>query len=107
MYVAKRVGAAYKQAIEWAINIKKAEVPEMFKDLFILASDMPVNMITEIEEYAKRLCETLSSAISNAINTGLNNKARNELIYTLTITIPNMSRFNQELERIKNIILMP
>jgi len=98
VYVARRIGDAYKGAIEWSLAFNRVEVPDIFKNLFTLAPIMSKNLIDEIENYSERLYNNLP----NDINSALKNKEPKLLEYILKLTVPDLSDLELELGKIRH-----
>jgi len=97
VYVAKSLGAAYAKAIEWGLEFQRIHTDDAYSRLMQITSGMTKNIISEIEEFAEQVHSQLNAALAREIPEG--ETVRLEL--TLTLTAPDMSEFNAEMERLQ------
>jgi hypothetical protein len=92
IYVVRRLGIAYKQAIEWALDFDRTIVPEDFQRLVKLASTMTQNIIDDTKIYAESLHLDLHTAVDDVLK---KNKSV-VLESTLKLTLPDLTEFTKE-----------
>ena len=95
VYVAERIAAVYKNALEWKLDFERLELPDSLGRLRSLASCMCDNMITEIEEYSSKL-KTLTAEAVLAARMG----QRVEVKLTFTPTVPDLTECIEEFRRV-------
>ncbi|ACU88346.1 DUF4062 domain-containing protein [Desulfomicrobium baculatum] len=100
VYIAKSLGAAYAKAIEWGLEFQRIHTDDAYSRLMQITSGMTKNIISEIEEFAEHVHSQLNTAFAREIPEG--EIVRLEL--TLTLTAPDMSEFNAEMERLQGEI---
>jgi hypothetical protein len=101
IHLAKRIGDAYEQLLEWKIQFFRLKVNEDFERLTYLVSEFSSNAIKEIEEFTLNLYCTLEGYIreSHTYDKGT------VITLTLSLTLPDTEDFMCELERLKKLYL--
>lgn len=99
IYIANRLGEGYKKLIDWALEFKNVKVEENYQKALELCSHISDNAICEIEEFANRIHIEINKAIDN-IDISSEPVTLNLI---LTLTAPDMTEFNDEIERLSNL----
>ena len=97
-YIARRMGEAYEKAIDWALEFQRIHTDDAYARLMELTSKLTKNIVSEIEEYAVHI----HSQINNALAKDLSEDEKVKLELTLTITVPDMTELNEEMDRLRN-----
>ena len=95
VYVAEKIAAVYKSALEWKLDFERIEEPDGFDRLKSIASSLCDNMVSEIEEYSSKLRVLTNDAVCAA---RLGQKA--EVALTLKLTVPDLTGYEEELARV-------
>ena len=99
VYVAERIAAVYRNALEWKLDFERLATPEELRRLKSLASCLCDNMVAEVEEYSSKLKALTAEAVRTA---RLGQKA--EVKLTLTLTAPDLTEYMKELERVRSLL---
>jgi hypothetical protein len=97
LYVANRLGVIYRTALEWKIGFYRLNLDDRLSKTRSLAASMLDNAIAEVEEYAIGLHNKLTEAFAAPFGTSVSVEA------TLRLTAPDLTEFNQELDRVRKI----
>jgi hypothetical protein len=98
VYVAERIAAVYRNALDWKLDFERLGTPEELCRLKSLASCLCDNMVAEVEEYSSKLKALTSEAVRAA---RLGQKA--EVKLTLTLTAPDLTEYTEELRRVTDL----
>ena len=102
IYTTNRVVECYREAIAWTIECNRVSGPDEFQNLIIKLALFTSNMISEIEEYSRRVKSELKKGMT-AISSGKYTKDNPyilKLTLTLTVDINAVNGFEKELNRI-------
>lgn len=88
VYVAERIAAVYRNALDWKLDFERLATPEELRRLRSLASCLCNNMVAEVEEYSSKLKALTAEAVRTA---RLGQKA--EVKLTLTLTAPDLTEY--------------
>jgi len=91
VHLASKIADGYSQVLDWSLEFSRLEVNQEFDRLVKLAARFSSNMLKEIEEFASGLYAQIQHTLENPPSDGIAN-------FTLTLTVPNMSEFYEELE---------
>ncbi len=96
VFVATRIADGYKKLIDWALEFRNVQVDDRYKRLIDLTSTMVNNVIPEVEEFAENAFRKITETVANidSIPKGTTIKV------TCTLTVPDMSEFDAEIERL-------
>src|ERR1051325_970096 len=100
VYAAQKLAESYRSAIEWAIEFQHIHVDDDFRNLVRLAARLIDNVIKEIEEWSEQIHKGIEAAITSL---PLPPGERRVVEFTLTLSVPDMSEFHQELQRLKHL----
>lgn len=96
VYVAKRAAGTYEKAIEWALEFKRLHTRDEFVQLLDIVSRMTKNIIQEISDFAEHVHARTNAALSRSLSDG----EKIELELTMTITVPDLTEFYAEMNRL-------
>jgi pyrimidine deaminase RibD-like protein len=96
LYVARRVAALYRNALEWKLDFKRIAVRDELIRLRSLASNLCDTLVEEIERWSRDYNDAVPKAIA-ASRTG----EKTELVLTLCPSSPDLAEFTAELESVK------
>jgi hypothetical protein len=99
VYVADRIAVCYRDILEWKLEFQRCEVPDRVEKLKSLASCLCDNMVVEIEGFSQTLKTKLAEALA-AVRSG----QRAEVKITLKLTVPDLSGFKSELDRVGKLV---
>lgn len=95
-HVALRIADGYAQAIEWTLEFHRVNVEPEFQKLMILASELSGNVLNEIEQFASTLFDKVSYTLAN--------HAQGDVVeFTLALTVPDCTAFNDEIQRVSRL----
>jgi hypothetical protein len=100
VYVAQKLAESYRSAIEWAIEFQRISVDDDFRRLVKIAARLIDNVIREIEEWSGKIHMEIEAAIASL---PLPPGEQRVMEFTLTLTVPDMAEFHQELQRLKHL----
>jgi hypothetical protein len=98
VYVAERIAAVYRDALDWKLDFERLRAPEELGRLKSLASCLCDNMVAEVEEYSSKLKALTSEAVRAA---RLGQKV--EVNLTLTLTAPDLTEYMGEVRRVTDL----
>jgi hypothetical protein len=98
LYVASRAGTIYRAALEWKLEFLRVAVDDALVPLRSIAACLCDNAVMEVEAFASDLSNKLSDALAAPKD------ARREVTITLVLTVPDLTGFNEELERLAGLI---
>jgi hypothetical protein len=93
-FVARKIGAIYRQSLEWSLRIRRAEVHDCFRQVAKELSLFTDNMIERTEAFGPDLLRRIDEALSAPKGSG-----PRELEATLTIDISNLDGFSAALAK--------
>lgn len=99
IYVANRVGETYRAILRWKLNFLSVSVSEQLLGLRYSTARMYDNVVSEIEAFN----EEQLIRISEAMNAPPGDPKRTMKLQ-LTLTIPDLTKMNHEIEHIKTLI---
>ena len=99
VYVAERIAAVYRNALDWKLDFERMETPDELCRLKSLASCVCDNMVAEVEEYGSKLKALTSEAVRAA---RMGQKA--EVLLTLRLTAPDLTEYMKELDRVTGLL---
>ena len=99
IYVGRRMGNAYRSILEWTADFKHAQVDELFDNVLKIVSRLSQNVIIEIEDFSSTLQQQLFEGIKKYEST----KKFQTIKLTLTLTCPDPSELENELNRLKKL----
>lgn len=99
VYVAERIAAVYRDALDWKLDFERLGTPEELCRLKSLAGCVCDNMVAEVEEYSSKLKALTSEAVRAA---RLGQKA--EVKLTLTLTVPDPTEYTREFDRVTGLL---
>lgn len=85
--------------IEWTIEFQHVDVDDDFHKIVRIAARFTENIIREIEEWSEKLLREVEEAIASPPPLG----EQRVVEFTLTLTVPDMGEFYQELKRLKRL----
>jgi hypothetical protein len=98
-YAAARLGALYRQVLEWKLSFLRVSVPKPLDNLRAAQSRLCDQVVSEIEQFSSTFVEKVAEAVRTA-KTG----QVLELPLTLTFISVGLSAVQEELERVKERI---
>jgi hypothetical protein len=98
VYVAERIAAVYRNALDWKLDFERLGTPEELCRLKSLASCLCDNMVAQVEEYSSKL-KALTSEAVRAVRLG----GKAEVKLTLTLTVPDLTEYMEELRRVTDL----
>ena len=99
IYATKRLAEVYRSILEWTLEFRHIQVKDKFSRLLELIAQMSHNAIDEIEAFVVDINKQLDDAVRKHEET----KQPQSLNFTLKLTIPDMTEFNNEFRRLQNI----
>lgn len=100
VYAAQKLAESYRSAIEWAIEFQNIQVDDDFRNIVRISARLTENMIREVEEWSEKILREIEETVASL---PLSPGKQRVLDFTLTITVPDMTEFDQELERLKRL----
>ncbi len=98
-YIANRIGEGYKKLIDWALEFKNVKTGKEYERVVELGSHISDNAILEIEEFSKRIHKEINEAVLQ-----IDSYTETRTIeLTLTVTTPDMTEFNNEVDRLLHL----
>jgi hypothetical protein len=98
-YAADKLAEAYQKALEWSLEWQYVHVEEELQNLVDIAARFPINLLDEIEDYSQRIQREVEQALSTPKKPGEERKVN----LTLTLTMPDPSDFEEELQRVSEL----
>lgn len=99
VYVAEKIVDIFKGVHEWSLDFKNIVVPNEFQGLLLATSQLSESIINDIEEFVQNYTEGIEQLIMG-ISDG---KEKRKVEFCLNLSIPNVAKVNEEIEKIKNI----
>lgn len=94
VHLATRFADGYLEAIEWALEFRRVDVEEDLARLMELSANLSSNIIREMREFAEGLPERIDHALKNP-------PEGNKASFVLTLTVPDLSAFEGEMNRLR------
>lgn len=94
VHLALRIADGYSHILDWTLDFRRLEVEPELENLMAHAGMFTSNILTEIETFALNLHDQIEGAITNPPADGIAK-------FTLTLTVPDMTDFYKEMERLK------
>ena len=99
IHLATRISDGYGQILDWKLQFLRVICDEEFDTLIKLASNFSTNAIKEIEDFTNNLYHTIEVLIEK-----IDSYEKETVIpITLTLTVPDISEFNNEISRLRRI----
>src|SRR6185503_5953360 len=99
VYVAKRMAQVYRGAIEWIMELNRVHCDEEFKRAVILASEFGSMIVKEVEGFGANTLEKLEREANAPRLPG----ERRVIEIKLTISSPDLTEFNREIDRLRQV----
>jgi len=99
-YVAAKLGETYRETLRWKLDFQRVSVDLNREKLKALVSCLCDNTVRELEEFSRSIKDRLRDAITEYQST----RQRVEVSLTLTLTAPDMTGLNEELERLRGLM---
>jgi hypothetical protein len=96
IYVANRVGAIYRFALEWKIDLYRLILDDRLLKLRALVASILDNCITELEEFVSKLPKTVAEGLTASLSAPVSMEA------ILCLTIPDVTEVTEEISRMKS-----
>jgi hypothetical protein len=96
VYVARRLGQVYRRLLEWSAEFRHVQAEEDFAVILSIVSRASQNAILELEGFSATCQEQIGGAVSRYERT----KEPQSLAITLTMTCPDMTDLDEELDRL-------
>lgn len=96
IYATKRIIEGYCRLLDWSLEFNRVTTDKDFEKLISLVSAMAMNAIKEIEEYSVKVYKEINYTFDNLDKFPKGTKIE----LTLTVTVPDPTELNLELERI-------
>ncbi len=93
VYVARRLGDAYREMIDWVVDLRRLDVTDTFAGLVDATAQFGMDLLRDIEAFGWTLPEKLEAGILAAKSTG----EPTGLELTLTLQAPDSERWQEEL----------
>lgn len=97
VFVARRLGAVYRQAVEWSQRVRRAHVQERFRPLVDEMSKFTDNIVEQIGNAGPEFLRQVEEGLANL--PGPDDPPR-EIRITLTFELSNFDRYQAEFDRI-------
>jgi hypothetical protein len=101
IYIPSKIADQYRAFLEWTLDCRRVNVDAEFRKLTNLAANFSRNAINEIEQFSQKLQSEIAAALDGGIPEG----QRRTISLTLTLTVPDPTDFNQELDRLTRAVV--
>ena len=100
-YVALRYGELYDYLLQWVIEVSSAEVSDDCKGLTKVLSQLPMSLISQLENYPGEAIAQVEQALSDVRSGKLKKGTHINLTLKLSLDEDVQKRFYKELEKVK------